>query len=76
MAEEQEGRKPLRSELRGGAWNNPAENLQAANRNRNDARNRNDNIGFRVAVAPRTRWRTNGARHRAGVFLGAYSMSA
>jgi len=37
---------------RGGGWNNPADNLQAANRNRNPARNRNDDIGFRVAVAP------------------------
>src|SRR5947209_20146956 len=33
----------------GGAWNNEARNLRAANRNRNDPGNRNDNIGFRCA---------------------------
>ena len=38
--------------LRGGGWNNSAENLRSAIRNRNHARNRNDNVGFRVAVAP------------------------
>jgi hypothetical protein len=38
-----------RSELRGGAWNNESRNLRAANRNRNEPENRNDNIGFRCA---------------------------
>ena len=38
--------------LRGGAFNNDADNLRAAYRNRNDADNRNDNIGFRVAARP------------------------
>ncbi len=38
--------------LRGGGWNNPAENLRAAYRNRNHASNRNDDIGFRVLAAP------------------------
>ena len=38
--------------LRGGSWNNPAENLRAAERNRNPAGNRNDDIGFRLAAAP------------------------
>jgi hypothetical protein len=36
---------------RGGCWINPAQNLRAANRNSNHATNRNDNLGFRVAVA-------------------------
>lgn len=49
--------------LRGGAWNNPAENLRAAYRNRNWARNRNDNIGFRVAALPAN---TLTGNHRAG----------
>ena len=49
--------------LRGGGWINPAENLRAAYRNRNHARNRNDDIGFRVAAAPAN---TLTARHRAG----------
>jgi retron-type reverse transcriptase len=35
--------------LRGGSWNNKPENLRAATRNRNDAANRNNNIGFRLA---------------------------
>jgi formylglycine-generating enzyme required for sulfatase activity len=34
---------------RGGAWNNDAANVRAANRNRNDPGNRNDNLGFRAA---------------------------
>ena len=38
--------------LRGGGWNNPAENLRSANRNWNPARNRNDDIGFRLALSP------------------------
>ena len=37
----------MRSELRGGSWNNDSTNLRAANRNRNQPGNRNDNIGFR-----------------------------
>jgi len=35
--------------LRGGAWNNNARNVRAANRNGNDPGNRNNNMGFRVA---------------------------
>ena len=50
--------------LRGGGWNNEAENLRAANRNRNHADERNDNIGFRVAAAPANT--LNETRHRAG----------
>jgi formylglycine-generating enzyme required for sulfatase activity len=34
--------------LRGGSWNNNAINCRSAYRNRNDADNRNNNIGFRV----------------------------
>lgn len=34
--------------VRGGSFNNDAINLRAANRNRNNPNNRNDNIGFRV----------------------------
>jgi len=33
--------------LRGGAWNNNPNNLRAANRNRNNPINRNNNVGFR-----------------------------
>jgi formylglycine-generating enzyme required for sulfatase activity len=39
--------------LRGGSWNNKAENLRSANRNRNNPDNRNNNIGFRLAHYPR-----------------------
>ncbi len=38
--------------VRGGAWNNNAENLRVANRNRNAPDNRNDNIGFRCVARP------------------------
>jgi formylglycine-generating enzyme required for sulfatase activity len=34
---------------RGGSWNNDARNCRAANRNRNDPDNRDNNLGFRVA---------------------------
>ena len=37
---------------RGGSWNNNARNCRAANRNRNDPANTNNNLGFRVALAP------------------------
>ena len=39
--------------LRGGSWNNKAQNVRSANRNRNDPDNRNNNIGFRLAQAAR-----------------------
>jgi formylglycine-generating enzyme required for sulfatase activity len=35
--------------LRGGSWNNNPDNCRSANRNRNGADNRNNNVGFRVA---------------------------
>ncbi|MDD5320040.1 MAG: SUMF1/EgtB/PvdO family nonheme iron enzyme [Methylococcales bacterium] len=37
--------------LRGGSWNNNGRNVRSANRNRNEPANRNDNIGFRLALA-------------------------
>jgi formylglycine-generating enzyme required for sulfatase activity len=37
--------------LRGGAWNNNQRNARSAYRNDNHPDNRNDNIGFRVAVS-------------------------
>ena len=39
--------------LRGGSWINEARNLRSAYRNHNDPGNRNDNIGFRLALARR-----------------------
>jgi formylglycine-generating enzyme required for sulfatase activity len=39
------------SALRGGSWNNNAQNCRSANRNNNNADNRNNNIGFRVVVS-------------------------
>jgi hypothetical protein len=36
--------------LRGGSWNNNARNCRSANRNRNTPDNRNNNIGFRLAL--------------------------
>jgi formylglycine-generating enzyme required for sulfatase activity len=35
--------------MRGCSWNNKPENLRASNRNRNNAGNHNNNIGFRLA---------------------------
>lgn len=35
--------------IRGGSWNNNAQNARSANRNNNDPSNRNDNVGFRLA---------------------------
>jgi formylglycine-generating enzyme required for sulfatase activity len=37
---------------RGGSWNNDAANCRSANRNRNNPGNRNNNLGFRLALAP------------------------
>jgi hypothetical protein len=37
--------------LRGGSWNNNGRNARSANRNRNTPDNRNQNIGFRLALA-------------------------
>jgi hypothetical protein len=39
--------------LRGGSWNNNADNTRAATRNDNNPNNRNNNIGFRVVCLPR-----------------------
>lgn len=38
--------------LRGGSWNNNRINCRCAYRNHNDPGNRNNNIGFRVCLAP------------------------
>jgi formylglycine-generating enzyme required for sulfatase activity len=54
-----EGKKKQRL-LRGGSWNNNANNCRSANRNHNAASNRNNNVGFRLlAVAPSTPSRQN-----------------
>ncbi|MBI2026650.1 MAG: SUMF1/EgtB/PvdO family nonheme iron enzyme, partial [Deltaproteobacteria bacterium] len=34
--------------MRGGSWNNNAQNLSSANRNNNRSDNRNNNLGFRL----------------------------
>ena len=39
--------------MRGGAWIIPARNLRSANRKRNPRGNRNQNLGFRVALSSR-----------------------
>ncbi len=42
---------------RGGSWNNNARNCRSANRDRNEPGYRNNNLGFRVALAPSSRTR-------------------
>ena len=42
---------------RGGSWNNNARNCRCANRDRNSPDIRNNNLGFRVALAPSSRTR-------------------
>ena len=37
--------------IRGGSWNTNARNVRAAYRNGNEPGNRNDNLGFRLALA-------------------------
>jgi len=39
------------SMLRGGSWNNNPRNVRAANRNKNDPTNRNNNNGFRLGAS-------------------------
>ncbi|WP_300452859.1 SUMF1/EgtB/PvdO family nonheme iron enzyme [Accumulibacter sp.] len=41
--------------LRGGSWNNSGRNVRSAQRNRNEPGKRNDNVGFRLALAPESR---------------------
>ena len=48
--------------LRGGAFWNDHQNVRCAQRNRNDARNVNNNIGFRVALAGPTYGRVSSSR--------------
>ncbi|MBK9459295.1 MAG: SUMF1/EgtB/PvdO family nonheme iron enzyme [Sphingobacteriales bacterium] len=38
--------------LRGGSWNNNAQNCRTANRNNNTPSNRNNNNGFRLVCVP------------------------
>ena len=42
---------------RGGSWNNDAGNCRSANRNRNEPGNRNNNVGFRLALSSSQRHR-------------------
>ncbi|QEP42378.1 hypothetical protein D5085_04035 [Ectothiorhodospiraceae bacterium BW-2] len=37
---------------RGGSWNNKPARVRAANRNRNNPDNRNNNLGFRLVLPP------------------------
>ncbi len=56
--------------LRGGSWNNPAQNLRSASRNRNPAEDRNDDIGFRVSCGPANTLTDLASSHRAGGIPG------
>lgn len=57
--------------MRGGAWNNTADNCRAAYRNRNAPSNRNNNLGFRLSS---TDHRPSGAVH--GLRLCASGLSS
>ncbi|MCB9283823.1 MAG: hypothetical protein H6563_07105 [Lewinellaceae bacterium] len=37
---------------RGGSWNNNPQNCRVANRNNDNATNRNNNLGFRLVLPP------------------------
>jgi formylglycine-generating enzyme required for sulfatase activity len=37
--------------IRGGSWNNSAQNCRVAYRNNNDPTNRNNNVGFRLGLS-------------------------
>ena len=55
--------------VRGGSWNNKPRNLRSANRNRNTADNRNNNLGFRLAQSTHAaigRARSRAVHGRAG----------
>jgi hypothetical protein len=58
--------------LRGGSWNNNANNARSANRNNNNPSNRNNNNGFRLAStgAPESR-SARGAEESAPVQPGS-----
>lgn len=43
-------RKGANRVLRGGSWNNNPQNCRVANRNNNGPANRNNNVGFRLAL--------------------------
>ncbi len=40
--------------IRGGSWNNNAQNCRSANRNNNSPGNRNNNVGFRLVSTRNT----------------------
>lgn len=40
--------------VRGGSWNNNGRNVRSAIRNRNEPDDRNNNLGFRLALAQHT----------------------
>ncbi|MBP5681919.1 MAG: SUMF1/EgtB/PvdO family nonheme iron enzyme [Bacteroidales bacterium] len=40
--------------LRGGSWNNNAQNCRVSNRNRNNPDNRNNENGFRLSLSSQT----------------------
>ncbi|MCA0235367.1 MAG: SUMF1/EgtB/PvdO family nonheme iron enzyme [Bacteroidetes bacterium] len=46
-----QGHKGSNRVLRGGSWNNNAQNCRSVNRNNNDPSNRNNNIGFRLVLS-------------------------
>ncbi|MEO6038240.1 MAG: SUMF1/EgtB/PvdO family nonheme iron enzyme [Saprospiraceae bacterium] len=49
MYRKRAGRRGSNRVLRGGSWNNDADNARVRNRNDNNPNNRNDNYGFRLA---------------------------
>jgi hypothetical protein len=60
--------------LRGGSWNNNARNCRAGNRNRNNARKQNNNIGFRLLLASSS-WVLSNIRIDASDLHQAYTES-
>jgi len=53
--------------VRGGSWNNNAQNLRSAYRNNDSPGDRNDNLGFRLVstlnLCAHIKWRAFGTKH-------------
>ena len=61
--------------IRGGSWNNDADNCRVANRNWNNPDNRNNNVGFRPANTAPFEWFVFYGNKRVNVLSRRWSCS-